>query len=177
MFKLFRIIISYVGFIGYALVKYAPYVPFKNADLSSVLRVFFCENVCHRKCGKRVTIERGATFGRNITLGDRSGIGRNAWFKGPVEIGEDVLMAPGVAILTENDNFSDPKVTIIEQGSSGLQPVVIGNDCWLGQNCIILPGVLVGNGSVVGAGSVVTKSIPEYSIYAGVPARLIKTRA
>lgn len=52
--------------------------------------------------------------------------------------------------------------------------VTIGNDCWIGGNTVILPGVTIGDGVTVGASSVVTKSIPSYSIAIGSPARVIK---
>ena len=54
--------------------------------------------------------------------------------------------------------------------------IIIEEDVWIGSNCNILPNVLIGKGSIIGAGSVVTKNIPEYSIAAGVPAKVIKSR-
>jgi acetyltransferase-like isoleucine patch superfamily enzyme len=54
--------------------------------------------------------------------------------------------------------------------------ITIGNDVWIGSGVKIMDGVHIGDGVVVAAGSVVTKSIPEYSVVAGVPARIIKTR-
>jgi acetyltransferase-like isoleucine patch superfamily enzyme len=54
--------------------------------------------------------------------------------------------------------------------------IEIGNDVWIGLNVIILSGVKIGNGAVIAAGSVVTKSIPPYSIFGGVPAKIIKYR-
>lgn len=53
--------------------------------------------------------------------------------------------------------------------------VKIGNNVWIGSNVTILPGVEIGEGAVVGAGSVVTKNVPQYSIVAGNPAKIIKT--
>jgi acetyltransferase-like isoleucine patch superfamily enzyme len=53
--------------------------------------------------------------------------------------------------------------------------VRIEKGCWIGEKVIILPGVNIGKRSIIGAGSVVTKSIPEYSIAVGNPARVIKT--
>lgn len=52
----------------------------------------------------------------------------------------------------------------------------IGNDCWIGNNVLILPGVTVGDGAIVAAGSVVTKSVPPYAIVGGNPAKIIKYR-
>ena len=54
------------------------------------------------------------------------------------------------------------------------EPISIGNDVWIGGNVTILPGVNIGNNVVVAAGSVVTKDIPDNSLVAGVPARIIR---
>lgn len=54
--------------------------------------------------------------------------------------------------------------------------VIIEDDVWIGNNAIILPGVKIGRGAVIGAGAVVTKDVPSYAIFGGVPARLIRWR-
>ena len=54
--------------------------------------------------------------------------------------------------------------------------VAIGNDVWIGDRVVILPGVHIGNGCIIGAGAVVTKDIPDNAIAAGVPARVIRFR-
>ncbi|ACT04362.1 CatB-related O-acetyltransferase [Paenibacillus sp. JDR-2] len=54
--------------------------------------------------------------------------------------------------------------------------ILIGNDVWIGNNAIILPGVKIGDGAVIAAGAVVTKDVPAYAIVAGNPARIIKYR-
>jgi virginiamycin A acetyltransferase len=54
--------------------------------------------------------------------------------------------------------------------------IIIGNDVWIGNGSILLPGVKIGNGAVIAAGSVVTKDVPDYAIVGGNPANIIKYR-
>jgi len=54
-------------------------------------------------------------------------------------------------------------------------PIYIGDDCWLGANCILMPGVRIGKGCTVGAGSIVTKDVPDWSVVVGAPARVVRT--
>ena len=54
--------------------------------------------------------------------------------------------------------------------------IIIGNDVWIGAGVCIVDGVTIGDGSIIGAGSIVTKNIPEMSIYAGNPAKKIRSR-
>ncbi len=54
--------------------------------------------------------------------------------------------------------------------------VVVGNDVWIGENVLIKSGIKIGNGSIIGAGAVVTKDVPPYEVWAGVPAKFIKKR-
>lgn len=61
-----------------------------------------------------------------------------------------------------------------EAGSKG--DIVVGDDVWIGQRAMIMSGVHIGQGAVIAAGAVVTKDVPPYAIYGGVPAKLIKKR-
>jgi acetyltransferase-like isoleucine patch superfamily enzyme len=55
-------------------------------------------------------------------------------------------------------------------------PIIIGNDCWIGQGCFFVGGITIGDGAVVLARSVVTKDVPPYAIVGGMPAKIIKYR-
>ncbi|MCF8332349.1 MAG: acyltransferase, partial [Bacteroidales bacterium] len=54
------------------------------------------------------------------------------------------------------------------------KPIIIKKDAWIATRAIIMKGVTVGNGSVVAAGAVVTKDVPDKTVVAGVPAKVIK---
>jgi len=89
-----------------------------------------------------------------------------------VHIGEGVMMAPNVQILTATHPI-DP-----EERLSGVElgkPIRIGNRVWLGGGAIVCPGVTIGDDSTIGAGSVVTRDIPSRVVAAGNPCRVIRS--
>lgn len=105
-----------------------------------------------------------------------------------IEIGAYTLLAHGVQVF---DNDSHPiapdlrvldYLTILGRNPGPRQlipsaPIFIGERCWIGINVLILKGVSIGNGSVIAAGSVVTADVPQYTLAAGNPARVVKTLA
>lgn len=127
-------------------------------------------------CGKKVNIEKGAVFSNNISIGDNSGIGVNAQISNHVVIGKNVMMGPDCMIYTSNHEMSNLEIPMCQQGHTECNPVVIGDDVWIGARVIILPGVHIGNGSVIGAGAVVTKDVEGYTVVGGNPARFLKKR-
>lgn len=94
---------------------------------------------------------------------------------GGITIGSQVRVAAHTSIIAFNHNFDDAEQTIHHQGYNA-KGVVIEDNVWIGTGVRILDGVTIGTGAVIGAGSVVTKDIAPYSIAAGVPAKVIKTR-
>ncbi len=136
----------------------------------------FCGKLMLKKCGKKVNIEHGAKFSSKTSLGDYSGIGINARIHGDCTIGDHVMMGPDVVIITSNHSFDRTDIPMMFQGFEEERPVIIGNDVWIGERVIILPGVHVGDGAILAAGAVVTKDVPPYAIFAGVPAKIIKMR-
>ena len=136
----------------------------------------FCGKLMLASCGKDVNIEKNAYFSPKVSLGDYSGIGVNARIHGACIIGSHVMMGEDCIIITRNHRFDRVDIPMMEQGFSEEQPVVIEDDVWIGDRVTILPGVHIGKGSVIGAGAVVTKNIPPYSIAAGVPAKVLRSR-
>lgn len=112
----------------------------------------------------------------DVTIGENTRIGIHCTVIGPVSIGNHVNLAQGITVTALNHNFEDASRRIDEQGIN-TKPVVIGDDVWIGANAVILPGVTIGRHSVVAAGAVVTKDVPDYSLVAGIPAKVIKQLA
>ncbi|MDG1725521.1 MAG: acyltransferase [Emcibacteraceae bacterium] len=115
---------------------------------------------------------------KNIRIGDDCFFGRETKifaYKSKITIGSKVIVAENVKFISHEHKFADSNVPISEQGYTS-SPIIVGNDVWIGFNCIILPGVKIGDGVVIGAGSIVNSDIPDNYIAAGSPARLIKHR-
>ena len=110
-------------------------------------------------CGRQVSIGRGCqlTCTEGITLGD------------------DVLLGPGVLLVSNNHEWTDPDRHIRDQGLRGA-PIVVGDDVWIGANVVVLPGVTIGEGAVVAAGSIVRDDVDPYTVVAGAPARAVSRR-
>lgn len=126
-------------------------------------------------------IERGAVlwaFDGSIRTGNHVFLGPyvTIYGHGGVEIGDDTLVSMKATILSSNHQIPD-RSRHIRWEPSELLPTKIGRDVWIGANAVILGGVTIGDGCVVAAGAVVTKDLPAYSIAAGVPAKVAKTRA
>lgn len=97
---------------------------------------------------------------------------KGCYFQGvaTITIGKGTFIANNVGIITANHDVMDVRK------HAAAQPVTIGEKCWIGMNCTILPGVELGPNVVVGAGTVVTHSFREgYCVIAGNPAKIIKT--
>src|SRR5690606_20750724 len=94
---------------------------------------------------------------------------------GGVQIGDRTLVGYGTKILSTNHIIPNKPGKIFSAGHSKKE-VIIGQDVWIGANCVIVAGVEIGNGAVIAAGSVVTKNVKEYTIVGGVPAKLIRER-
>lgn len=111
-------------------------------------------------CFGHVTVGAGSAL-----LGDAE---LAAW--GPISIGRRVTVSNGVHVLTGGHDVDDPSFAAV------VRPVRIGDDVWLAQGAVVLPGVEIGDGAVVGAYAVVTKDVPPRAVVGGNPARLIRMR-
>lgn len=121
----------------------------------------------------------GDSFNPRITIGDRASFGYHCHVGciNEVAIGNDVLIASRVFISDHSHGSShdlDLDIPPARRRLFSKGAIRIGCNVWIGEGVSILPGVTIGNNSIVGANSVVTHDVPENSVFAGTPARLIK---
>lgn len=110
-------------------------------------------------------------YGRNIEIGDECYLNMGCTFidDAKIKIGNKVAFGPGVTIATVGHPIH-PDHRRLMYGD----PVIIEENCWIGANTTICPGVTIGKNSVIGAGSIVTKDIPENSVAVGNPCKIIR---
>lgn len=151
----------------------------KDNVLEAGVMVFHPENIT---VGNNVYVGHNsyikAYHMNELKIGDHSWIGQSCFLHsaGGLTIGKAVGIGPFVKILTsEHDDDGDLDRPIIFKNLK-FAPVELKDGCDIGFGAIILPGVTVGQGAIVGAGSVVTKDIPDFEVWAGVPAKFLKKR-
>ncbi|MEY4066635.1 MAG: hypothetical protein RIR26_2843 [Pseudomonadota bacterium] len=148
-----------------------------------------------KNCFVAPTARLFAEPGRTIEVGDGCRLAADVFLHGPIvlgknvslnarvtmdggargiRVGDDTRIASGTSFYAFNHGMS-PQSLVREQAVSS-KGIVVGRDCWIGANVSVVDGVRIGDHAVVGMGSVVTKDVPDWSIVAGVPARVIGDR-
>ncbi len=112
-------------------------------------------------------------YGCNVSIGDGSFVNHGAYLMdcAPITIGSHVFIGPNLGAYTAQHPL------VAEERNRGIEralPITVEDDCWLGGDVKIMPGVTIGRGCVIGAGSVVTKSISAGMLAMGVPARVVR---
>jgi len=169
------------NFISHGDGKYA-LSQFKNIGEHVVIEanvlVFHPENI---SIGSNVyighnTILKGY-YKNEMVIQEGTWIGQGCFFHsaGGIRIGKSVGVGPYVKMLTST-HISDDLGQPVLHNPLVCKKVEIGNGADIGIASIIMPGVIVGDGAIIGAGSIVTKSVPENTVVAGNPARIIKMR-
>jgi len=92
-----------------------------------------------------------------------------------VEIGDHCMFANGCFVTDANHRFDEPDTPVPYQGFDSKGPTRIGDNCWFGAHVVVTSGVTIGRRCVVGANSVVVGDLPDHSIAAGVPAKVLRT--
>ncbi len=130
----------------------------------------------HFSIGNHSTIEDFATVNNGVgavIIGDRTRIGLGCVLIGPVTVGNDVMFAQNIVVSGLNHGYQEinmpPSLQPVET-----KPITIKDEVWIGANAVLTAGITVGKHAVIAAGSIVTKDVPDYSIAAGNPARILK---
>ncbi len=150
----------------------------KNVIFERGVLVFHPENI---EIGNNVyighyTIIKGY-YKNLLIIGDHCWIGQQCFLHaaGGLFIGKGVGIGPGVRILTSQHEATDIEVPVYFTPLK-FERVEIDDGSDIGAGTIILPGVKIGKGVIIGAGSVVTHDVPDFEIWAGVPAKKLRTR-
>jgi maltose O-acetyltransferase len=124
-------------------------------------------------------------YGAHVSIGARTFINVNAVLldSAPIRIGADVLVGPGVQLLTAKHPLRAGERIITDRSlapgavpyRTDAAPVSIGRGVWLGAGTIVLPGVAIGDETTIGAGSVVTRDVPAGVLAVGQPCRVVRT--
>jgi acetyltransferase-like isoleucine patch superfamily enzyme len=116
--------------------------------------------------------------GGKIVIGEKSLVGAFNVIIGTfnVTIGKNVMIGPHTIIVSGNHDFLQNRTPMRESSIISKGPIIIEEDVWIGANCVICDGVTVATGCVIGAGAVVTRSTEPCAVYAGVPAKKIRSR-
>ncbi len=86
-----------------------------------------------------------------------------------IQIGKNVAIGENV-VIRDSDNHK-----ILSDDHKVTEPIKIGDHVWIGMNTIILKGVKIGDGAIIAAGSLVNKDVPPFSLFGGIPAKLLKS--
>ena len=148
------------------------------ADEDMIIRNSFYEKSL-KVCGEKLYVLPNVTmsYPYRLTIGYNVFINRGVYItaRAEITIGDNVMIGPYTVINSGNHLYKNKNILIRDQGHK-IEPILIGNDVWIGAHVVIMPGVHIGDGAVIGAGAIVTSSIPSYAIAVGVPARVASYR-
>jgi acetyltransferase-like isoleucine patch superfamily enzyme len=130
----------------------------------------------------RLTVGKYTYGVENLIIKNYKGSEANVHIGKFCSIGENITIITGgihpsswISTFPLSERFASNKYLQKDMPSTK-GDILIGNDVWIAQNCSILSGVRIGNGAIICSGAIVTKDVPDYSIAAGVPAKVIKFR-
>src|SRR5258708_24525977 len=120
-------------------------------------------------------------------MGDHHPIQDRSTPVGDVRLGRYCVLSLNVIMLSGSHYFDRwPHLLIRDQDDrvsqhadlsrEHSQPIVVEEDCWLGMNSVVMPGIKIGKGCVIGSNAVVTRHLPPYSVAVGSPARIVRPR-
>ena len=126
------------------------------------------------RIGRNCILGKGVYVDFDVTIGDNCKLQNGVWVYHPAMVEDGVFLGPGVIVTNDrwpravNDDMS-----LKQEGDWEAQPVRIKQGASIGAGSILLPGITIGRWAMVGAGSLVTRTIPQYALALGRPARLV----
>lgn len=121
-------------------------------------------------------VTRGSVISRDVVIGEYSFVSVGCMIGPNVRMGRYVLLGPHVSIVGADHRFDVPGTPMMFSGRPPLAETALEHDVWVGCGAIIMAGVTIHRGAIIAAGAVVTKDVPAYEIWGGVPARRIRDR-
>lgn len=149
----------------------------KSGNIGFAMR-YLCIRKMAKKCGSNLAVYPRCElihidkmeFGENISIHTMCYLDA----VGGISIGDNVSIAHASSLISFNHTYNDPS-TPIKYNPCDCRPIVVDEDVWIGCGCRVLAGVKIGKRSVIAAGAVVNRDVENNSIYAGVPAKKIKS--
>ncbi len=148
-----------------------------GTDLLGTHRMAFGDDVFIGKDGVLAIVYERPQPGPMISIGNGVWMNKRCYISAANEItiGDYAIFAPNVYLADSAYEYRDIGVPIMKQGLASVENRIrIGEHAWLGINAVVYGDVTVGKGSVIGANSVVTKSVPDYCVAGGQPARVLR---
>lgn len=137
-----------------------------------ILKIFTLLDEFRQKSYLKASIKRGLKVGKNNKFIQVPDFGSEPYL---IEIGNNNLITTGIRFITHDGGLF--VINNLEGGEykdvKNFARIKIGDNVFIGNNCILLPGTKMGNNCVLGAGSVLTSTMPDNSVYAGIPAKYI----
>lgn len=137
--------------------------------------------------GNKICFGSGFNFRKGFSLiihgkSASVNIGNNVFFNNyctvaamkNITIGNDTIFGENVKIYDHNHKYKDIHIPLKNQGYTS-ESIIIGENCWIGSNVVILKGVTIGNHSIIGAGNVIYKNVPENSVLLSIQEQSIRS--
>jgi len=125
-------------------------------------------NRCHIKDHSRI-----GAYGGPILIGDHCEVGFGCVLRGPIRMGNSSGLGQYTSLMAVTHHYQDVEDSYQNQEIT-IKEIEIGENVWMGANCMVVAGVSIGKNSVIGANAVVTHDIPPFCVAVGNPARVIK---
>jgi putative colanic acid biosynthesis acetyltransferase WcaF len=108
----------------------------------------------------------------NVEIGEETGVadGATLYSQGKIKLGRRVVISQGTHLCAGTHDYDKRGFPLVTA------PITVGDEAWIAAEAFVHPGVTIGEGAVIGARSVVTKDMPEWTVCAGHPCRVIKER-